>query len=37
MQFRDMPCSTQAGELLDVVKVEAKPDYVLHLEFENGE
>ena len=25
------------GVLLDVVKVEAKPDYVLHLEFENGE
>ncbi len=23
--------------LLDGVKVEAKPDYVLHLEFENGE
>jgi hypothetical protein len=23
--------------LLDVVKVEAKPEYVLHLEFENGE
>jgi len=23
--------------LLDVVKVEARPDYVLHLEFENGE
>ncbi|MBI3144209.1 MAG: DUF2442 domain-containing protein [Pseudogulbenkiania sp.] len=23
--------------LFDVVKVEAKPDYVLHLEFENGE
>lgn len=23
--------------LLDVVKVETKPDYVLHLEFENGE
>jgi hypothetical protein len=23
--------------LLDVVKVEAKPDYRLHLEFENGE
>ncbi|MBZ0092324.1 MAG: DUF2442 domain-containing protein [Burkholderiales bacterium] len=23
--------------LLDVVKVEAKPDYSLHLEFENGE
>jgi hypothetical protein len=23
--------------LLDVVKVEAKPGYILHLEFENGE
>lgn len=23
--------------LLDVVAVEAKPDYLLHLEFENGE
>ena len=23
--------------LLDVVKVEATPDYLLHLEFENGE
>ncbi|MDO8465571.1 MAG: DUF2442 domain-containing protein [Gallionella sp.] len=23
--------------LLDIVKVEAKPDYMLHLEFENGE
>ncbi len=24
-------------ELLDVVRVEAKPDYTLFLEFENGE
>lgn len=24
-------------DLLDVVKVEAKPNYVLYLEFENGE
>jgi hypothetical protein len=23
--------------LLDIVKVEVKPNYVLHLEFENGE
>lgn len=23
--------------LLDIVKVEAKPHYMLHLEFENGE
>ena len=23
--------------LLDVVSVEAKPNYILHLEFENGE
>ena len=23
--------------LLDVVKVKAQPDYLLHLEFENGE
>ena len=25
------------NELLDVVKVKAKPDYRLELEFENGE
>lgn len=25
------------GILLDVINVEAKPDYSLHLEFENGE
>ncbi|WP_153110564.1 DUF2442 domain-containing protein [Propionivibrio limicola] len=25
------------GELLDVVKVNAKPGYLLELEFENGE
>lgn len=25
------------SELLDVLKVEVKPDYVLLLEFENGE
>jgi len=25
------------GPLFDVVKVEARPDFTLHLEFENGE
>lgn len=25
------------NELLDVIRVDAKPDYTLHLTFENGE